>query len=416
MHAEIERAVIGCFLTQGDQCRELYDLDEKHFADQRHAVAFDGIRELVEDSEPVDLVTVVDKLAGDVQRAGGRTYLAELAAEAPWTADVGHFAKLLRKASARREFELRLVATLERARAGEDIAELAAELAEGPADDARTEWVGAEALMRQVGEHLDSDKPTGLPVGFPSVDRHIGGMDPGSVHIVAARPGMGKTAAALRIARSVSALGRGTVLVIQLEMTEVSLGMRMVAAEAAVSGNKIRSRTMSDGDRELIREAMPKIAALDFRVVMASALTPGKLNRMVEAEQRKGPVSMVIVDYLQLIRGTGGTSYERTTSVSRGIKEAAAARRVPFVVLSQLNRSCESRPNKRPILADLRESGAIEEDAETVSFLYRDAYYNLESDERDLEWILSKNRNGSTGTVHLHWYGSLTSIEEPKQL
>lgn len=411
---ELERAVLGCFLLLGEQATDTLGLTEKHFADARHAVVWDVIRELIDLGDPVDALTVADRLGDDAPRAGGRAYLHQLSDAVPTATNVGHYVKLLRRVHDRREFEYRTRSAMERARSGEDIGELVAELSEFSPETRRADWVPQRSVLGEVLQLMQAGGTNGVKSGFQRLDDEIGGFDQGSVHIVAARPGMGKTAFAMAIASMVARRRSGAVLVVSLEMGISALGQRLLSSESGVPLQRIRAASLSEADMGRLSAAMERMKQDQLEVCRASSPTPGEIRSMVRSYQARSDVALVVVDYLQLIRGRGGSSYERTTSVSRELKATAVACNVPMLVLSQLNRALESRNDKRPMISDLRESGAIEEDAESVMLLFRPGYYDMRADQRDAEVIIGKNRNGRQGSVPFLWHGPIVSYMEAK--
>jgi replicative DNA helicase len=258
---------------------------------------------------------------------------------------------------------------------------------------------------------------TGTPTGFLTLDARTAGLQPGDLLILAARPGMGKTALALNLATNAAMMGKHSVAVFSLEMPTVQLAGRILASEARVDGERMRTGHLSDGDIDRLLQAVKRMNQLPVFIDDTPSLSIMECRskcRRLAADRTLPPLGLVVVDYLQLMKGRANVKSreQEISEISRNLKALAKELSVPVMALSQLNRSVESRPNKRPQLSDLRESGAIEQDADIIMFVYRDEYYNEDSEDRGVaELIIGKNRSGSTGTCRLKFFKQWTRFD-----
>ncbi len=414
----------GLLIDNGAFDRIVGVVSEADLFREDHRRIFRRISALLEAGKPADFLTVTESLesGGEIENVGGMAYLAELANSTASTANIRRYAEIIRERAAIR----RLLA------AGEEITALATApgmtLAE-KTDRAQSLVLGAggetagEALvsMDQLTQMLTVDlqqradragKPTGLATGFQDLDEITGGLQRSDLIVLAARPSMGKTATALNVARAVGMAGEPS-LVITLEMPAVQLGHRLVADIGRIPMSKIRKGQLSHDEWREASAAMARIKALPMRISDAFAPTVMQVRAMARKARREmGGLGLVVVDYLQLMTGTGNSRAEEIASISRGLKALAKELDCVVIALSQLNRELEKRPNKRPVMSDLRESGAIEQDADLILFVYRDEIYNPNSqDAGTAELILGKHRNGALGTVRLAYLGEYVRFE-----
>lgn len=430
---EAELSVLGAILLDPDAFDVVSaSLKPEAFHAPRHRVVFAAMRALAAASDPIDVVTLSEHLerAGELDGIGGFGYLAELADAAATSVNAEHHAGLVLEAHQTR----RLVSELERvaklARSG-DYATQAALVDEAQrAVLAATEHRGMDSLvpvrtgLRQAVERVQRayttrSPVTGTPSGFADLDGKTAGLHPGELIILAARPAMGKTALALNLAVNAARLGACSVVVFSLEMPTIELCARMLAAEARIDGERMKTGFLGDGDIDRLLQACRALSGIPVHIDDTSGASPEALRakcRRVAGTKGAPPLGLVVVDYLQLLkveRKRGGSREQEIAEISRSLKGLAKDLSVPILALSQLNRGVESRPNKRPGLADLRESGAIEQDADVVMFCYRDEYYNEQSEDKGVaEVIIGKNRSGSVGTVKLKFTPAWTRFDD----
>ncbi|MEG1849762.1 MAG: replicative DNA helicase, partial [Oscillospiraceae bacterium] len=376
-------------------------------------------------SEPIDFITVLNRVCGEdvfPTDQDAKIYLTELVKILPTTANVEQYAKIVRD-----KYYLRsIVSTLEQVVAasregGSDPNELM-DLAEQGIFDIRQGrdnsgftridevlQLAFDRLQRLGGE--DRDDYLGIPTGFTMLDAVTTGLNRSDLLILAARPGMGKTAFALNMAINVAKLKR-KVAIFSLEMSNEQLVGRLLSSEAFIPSERIRRGTLDSDDWVHLAVATQVLSGLPVYLDDSAGVTIGEMKAKL---RRLRDVSLVVIDYLQLLSGTGGRRSENrvqeVSEMTRSLKVMAKEFNVPIVVLSQLSRGPESRADKRPMLSDLRESGSIEQDADLVMFLYRDGYYNPDSDQPGVaECIVAKNRHGETGTIKLGWDGQYTKF------
>ncbi|HKY70132.1 MAG TPA: replicative DNA helicase, partial [Gammaproteobacteria bacterium] len=283
---------------------------------------------------------------------------------------------------------------------------------------------GPEILRQIVARTIDSiekrfEDPnaiTGIPSGFTDIDKLTTGLQPGDLVIVAGRPSMGKTVLGMNIAEHAAMKTKKSVLVFSMEMPANALVMRLMASMGRIELNRLRTGKLSQDDWSRLSSSVSMLSEVQMYIDETPALTPVELRAKARriARDRKNPLGLIVVDYLQLMRTTGRAENRTAeiSEISRGLKALAKELHVPVVALSQLNRSLEQRPNKRPVMSDLRESGAIEQDADVIVFIYRDEVYHEDSpDKGTAEIIVAKHRNGPTGTVRLTFLGQYTRFE-----
>lgn len=413
---DAERAVLGAMLLNPDATAEVIQvLTAQDFHRPAHQHVYDAVTGLFAAGRPADPVTVAEELNrhGLLGGVGGPQGLLELEAAAPSAANAGHYARIVEEKSMRRK----LIAV------GSDVAGLGYD---GP-DDIDKAVDQAETLVFAIAERRirDSMTPmhqllgpvldrteelydnkgeiTGTPTGFPDLDRLLGGLQPGALTVIGARPSTGKTALALAMAGHAS---KSTPTVMfSLEMSHMEITQRMLCSAASVDSRRIRTGQLTDQDWSRISTGVSKLGESQLWVDDNPNLTVTEIRakaRRLRAET--GSLGLVIVDYLQLMSGSRRVESRNleVSEISRGLKVLARELDCPVVALSQLSRGVESRVDKRPTLADLRDSGAVEQDADVVAFIYRDALYDREKvDDGSTELIVAKHRNGPTGVVHL---------------
>jgi replicative DNA helicase len=427
---EAERSVLGALLIAAnawDTVAELIGADD--FYRGEHRQIFRQIRHLAENNQEVDLVTVADRLqaGGELEAVGGHAYLAELAESTPSTANIRAYAQVVReRASLRRLIEAaQSIADAGFNPQGRSAAELIDEAErlimqigeEGPKAGGPQ---AVELLIRSTIDRLEElqqsgSEITGLSTGYKDLDRYTSGLQKSDLVIVAGRPSMGKTSFAMNLVEHAALSQSAPVLVFSMEMPAEQLVMRMLSSIGRVDQTGVRTGRLDQEGWNRIGHAAGKLKQANLLIDDTPALTPTELrSRARRVKREHGDLAMIMIDYLQLMR-VAGASEGRTaeiSEISRSLKALAKEFRCPVVALSQLNRALEQRPNKRPVNSDLRESGAIEQDADVIMFIYRDEVYNPESPDKGVaEIILGKQRNGPIGTCRLAFIGEYTRFE-----
>jgi replicative DNA helicase len=420
---DIEASVLGALLIDADAIVKVADvLRPIDFYDDRHRQIYEASLRLYEQQTPIDIITLSEELRaeGNLKDIGGSAYLTQLTNTVPTSANAEQYASIVATKSIRRRL---ISASNEIAQIGHDekrtIAELVEE-AEAKLFEVSQRHVGndvislenilAESFDRLDGLHKDKGTIRGIPTGFKDLDATLAGFQKSDLIILAARPSMGKTAMALNLAQNVSVKAGKSVLLFSLEMSKEQLVDRLLASEAGVNSWNLRTGNLSDSDFERIGQAMGTLSEAQLFIDDTPGITVSDLRTKSRREAHKREIGLIIVDYLQLM--SGGSKYgggenrvQEISEISRGLKSIARELNVPILALSQLSRSVESRSPQIPQLADLRESGSIEQDADVVMFLYRDDYYNPDTSEKPniLDIFIKKHRNGPTGKVEVYF-------------
>jgi replicative DNA helicase len=415
---DAEESVLGAMMLSPGAIGAVSEaLDAGDFYRESHAKIYRASLSLYARGEPVDAITLVDELEerGDLEDAGGRERIHELAALVPATANAGHYAKIVREMATLRGL-IRVgaeVARLGWERPGEaaELVDQAEQIVfELSQSRVASEFSHIEALLKESFERITAlyeagDDLTGVPSGFRDIDRLTGGFQPGNLIIVAARPSMGKSALGLGMASNLGVRAQIPVALFTLEMSKSEVTQRLMCSEAKVESNRLRTGKLAVDDWPRLTAACDKLAKAPIYVDDTGSITMMEIRAKARRLKTQEPtLGLIIVDYLQLM--TTGASVENrvqeVSQISRQLKVLARDLDVPVLAMSQLSRAVEQRHDKRPILSDLRESGAIEQDADLVFFIYRDEYYNEESDQQGLaEVICAKHRNGPTGSDKL---------------
>ncbi|ADM72679.1 Replicative DNA helicase [Paenibacillus polymyxa E681] len=416
---EAEQAVIGSILLQSEALITAMErVQTEDFYDKAHQMIYEAMIELGESGQPIDLVTLTSKIQdkGQLEDIGGVSYLAKLAHGVPTAANVDYYAQIIEeKAMLRRLIRAATQIVSEGYSSGEDVAGMLSdaerkimEISNGRSGSG---FIAIRDVVMEVFDRVEllyqnKGNTTGIPSGFVDLDKMTAGFQRNDLIIVAARPSVGKTAFALNIAQNVAVRAKETVAIFSLEMSAAQLVQRMICAEANLDANVMRTGEFK-GDDDWAKLTMG-IAALSEAEIYIDD-TPGITVADIRAKCRrlkteKG-LGMIVIDYLQLIHGRGKAGENRqqeVSEISRTLKQIARELEVPVIALSQLSRGVEQRQDKRPMMSDLRESGSIEQDADIVAFLYRDDYYNQETEKKNIiEIIIAKQRNGPVGTVEL---------------
>jgi replicative DNA helicase len=414
---EAEESVLGAMMvSEGSIAPVILDvrLDDDDFYRERHRLVFRAIKRLYERSEPIDALTVSELLTqqGELEEAGGRDGVSQLASTVPVPGNAGHYARIVKQNALLR----RLLTASQRIqksvheREGEpqELVEQAESLLFKVAHEERAGDFNrlAEVLQDEVAKLEALAKGdialTGVPSGFRDLDDMLGGFQRGNLIVVAARPAVGKSALVCNIAENVAAKQELPVAFFSLEMSETELAHRFIASRSRISNDKLRMGKVSSRDWPRVLRACNELESAPLWLDDSSDLSLLELRakaRRLAANQ--GGLSLVIVDYMQLMRPEDPriNRVEQVSQISRGLKILAGELNVPVIGLSQLSRAPEQRPDKRPMLSDLRESGQIEADSDVVMFIYRDAIYNDDADPSEAEFIVAKHRNGRIGKI-----------------
>ena len=427
---EAEQSVLGGLLLDNTAWDKIADMiGESDFYRADHRLIYRHVSKLVGNSRPADVITVSESLEStkELEGVGGLAYLGALAQNTPTAANIRRYAEIVRDRAVMRKL----------AEVGTEIAETAynpmGKEAGQLLDEAESKvfaiseqgargkqgFMDMQPLLTQVVERIDMlynrDNPsdvTGVPTGFTDLDRMTSGLQPGDLVIVAGRPSMGKTSLALNMAEHVALESGLPVGVFSMEMGASQLVMRMLGSVGKLDQHKVRTGRLADEDWRKLTDAVGRLNDAPIHIDETAALNSLELRARARRLHRQyGKLGLIVVDYLQLMSASsqGENRATEISEISRGLKALAKELNVPVVALSQLNRSLEQRPNKRPVMSDLRESGAIEQDADLILFIYRDEVYNQDSpDKGKAEVIIGKQRNGPIGTITLVFQGEYT--------
>ena len=430
---EGESSVIGGLLLSNDAWDRVSDiLGDADFYRYEHRLIYGAIGSLINNSRPADVITVFEHLQsqGRAEEVGGLSYLNSLAQYVPSASNIRRYAEIVRDRSILRKLvtasdEIATNAFNTKGRQVSDIVDESEQKIFNIGEQGKRNGGGFQAMDTLVVKLLDrvqemADNPndvTGVPTGFYDLDRMTAGLQAGDLIVLAARPSMGKTALAINIAEHV-ALNEGLpVAVFSMEMGAAQLAVRIVGSIGRIDQGHLRTGKLSDDEWPRLSEAIEKLRTISLHIDESAGLTSGDLRSSARRLSRQcGQLGLIVVDYLQLMSGNGGDGENRATElgeISRGLKMLARELKCPVIALSQLNRSVEQRPDKRPMMSDLRESGAIEQDADIIMFIYRDEYYTKEACKEPgvAEIIIAKQRNGPTGTVKLAFLRNITKFE-----
>ncbi len=420
---ESEQSVIGGLLLQDPEAIDrIGALRPAHFFTEAHRVIFSTILAMSAENQPIDVITVAERLdsAGQSEKSGGLAYLGQLAANTPSSKSIRRYADVVIGKAMERSLifasdEIRSAAmgigtTREKLNKAQS-----AVMAITESVEPRSPQTIRDVLTRSVGllQKRGEGGESGLPTGFSDLDNRLtGGMRPGNLIIVAGRPAMGKTALAVDIAYRV-AHERHPALILSMEMGDTELADRLIANAGRVALSAVLAGDMEGDNGDRIMTAVSKLHDLPLIIDEQGGLTMFDVASKARSVKRKHGLSLMVVDYLQLMSGDGDTRNSQIEQITRGMKSLAKELQIPIVLLSQLSRKCEERTNRRPIPSDLRESGAIEQDADVILMVYRDEVYSPDSpDKGTAELIVAKNRQGAIGTVRLAYIGDQTRFEQ----
>lgn len=427
---EAEQSLLGGLMLDEASWEAVADqVTEEDFYFVAHRLIFRALASLAEAGQPRDVVTTSEWLQreGSLETAGGLAYVGTLARDTPSAANVAAYAAIVRARSVLRQL-IRIGTDIAQSGydpQGREVPELI-DVAERQvfqiADAGLRNKQGFVPIRRLLTEALDkidilfqSDNPiTGLGTGLIDFDEKTAGLQPGDLVVIAGRPSMGKTSFAMNLAEHAAIRDKVPTAIFSMEMPGQQLAMRMISSLGRIDQSKVRTGRLSDTDWPRITSAATLIAEAPMFIDDSPALSPTEIRARARRLKREHGLGLIVVDYLQLMQ-VPGNKENRTTEISeisRSLKALAKELSVPVIALSQLNRNLEQRPNKRPVMSDLRESGGIEQDADLIVFIYRDEVYNPESpDKGTAEIIIAKQRNGPTGTVRLTFLGQYTRFE-----
>lgn len=421
-----EQSVIGSlFLDSEAVDYALENLKPEDFYDVRNGVIFQAVMRLRSENKPVDLTTVVDMLTqmGKLEGVGGSSRLTKISVSVPSSANVRQYVQTVRERSLYRQL----------IRMSRNVEEKA--YAMNPSIDVLSDEVEQEVfsiLQKQgsqdfvrlgdlLGDVLNTAQEiaknggatAGIPTGYPDLDDKLAGLHKSDLVLIGARPSMGKSALGLNIVENAAVQSGKKCAIFTLEMSKLQVANRLLASLARVNLEHMRSGTMTDDDWTRLLDAMDPLTRAEIYINDTAGITVSEVRSKCRKLQAEHGLDLVMIDYLQLMSGSGRSSgdnrQQEISEISRGLKQLAREMDVPVIALSQLSRGVENRPNKRPMMSDLRESGAIEQDADVVMFIYRDEYYNPDTDDKNVaEIIIGKQRNGPTGMVKLRYDGMYT--------
>jgi len=426
---DAESSVLGGILLENEAVNQVLELlRPEDFYRESHRKVFRAIVELSDRSDPVDLITLSDflKSRGELEAVGGTAYLASLADFVPTAANISHYARIVREKSILRSLISTATEIATRGYEEQGNVEEFLDSAEKVIFDISEKKIKASFVavgdmikdtLKTVEKLYDrKEMVTGVPTGYNDLDKLTAGLQPAELIIVAGRPGMGKTAFALNIAANAAFTGAG-VAVFSLEMAKEQLVLRMLCSEARVDSSKVRSGYLGERDFPQLAKAAGRLHEAPIYIDDTPAISVlelrAKARRLVRDRSKK--IGLIIVDYLQLMRGMGTASNreQEISEISRSLKALAKELSVPVIALSQLNRRVEDRSDRRPMMSDLRESGAIEQDSDVIMFIYRDEVYNKSDESKKglAEIIVAKQRNGPIDTVTLTFLNLYTRFE-----
>ena len=432
---ESEQSVIGGLLIENAALDRVADiLSASDFYRHDHRLIYQHINQLINSSKPADIITVAESLenSAELSGVGGIAYLGALAQNTPSSANIRRYAEIVReRAVVRQLIEVSSGITDSAFNPqGRDAKNLLDEaelkilkIAESGQRTSQG-FASVQDLLPGVINRIDdlfqldhSNGVTGISTGFLDLDTYTSGFQPGDLIIVAGRPSMGKTAFSINIAENIALESKLPVAIFSMEMGSAQLVTRMIGSVGRLDQHRMRNGTLEDDDWERLTMAVGKLNDAPIYIDEGAGLNSFELRARARRLQRKtGQLGLIVIDYIQLMAGTSDKANENRATeiseISRSLKSLAKELNVPVVALSQLNRSLEQRPDKRPIMSDLRESGAIEQDADLILFIYRDEVYNKDSDQKGTaEIIISKQRNGPIGSIRLSFLGEHTRFE-----
>ena len=424
---EAEQAVIGSMITDKDAVIAAVEvLKEEDFYREDNKIIYSAILNLYNRNEPIDVITLKSELSamGKLDAVGGLEYIASLPDKVPTTANAIQYIKIVEEKSTLRNLiktanEL-ITLGYDPTQEVEDIMDSAEKkIFEVMQRKNQKGYTSIKDILVDTFTELEQlynkkQHITGVPTGFADLDFKTSGLHPSDLILIAARPAMGKSAFALNIATNAAVRANVPVAIFSLEMSKEQMVNRILCSEAMVDSNKVRTGTIDDDEWTKLAAASGELSESQIFIDDTPGISVMEIRAKCRKLKLEKNIGLVVIDYLQLVKGTNkkvGSREQEISEISRSLKILAKEINVPVVAISQLSRAPEQRPDHRPLLSDLRESGAIEQDADIVMFLYRDDYYNEDSEKKNIaEIILAKHRSGSTGTVELLWLGNYTKF------
>ena len=422
---EAEQAVIGSMLTDQDAVvAAIETLKPEDFYREDNKLIYSAILNIYNRAEPIDIITLKAELSsmGKLDNVGGLEYIVGLPDKVPTTANVDRYIKIVEEKSMLRNLIKTANEILSMGYDQTEDVEDVMDLAEKKIFDvmqkkSKTGYTSIKDVLVESFTKLEElynqkQHVTGVPTGFIDLDRMTAGLHGSEFILIAARPAMGKSAFALNIATYAATRANVPVAIFSLEMSKEQVGNRILCSEALVDSNNVRTGDLNDEELSKLAETSGELSQAPIYIDDTAGITITEMRARCRKLKLEKNIGLVVVDYLQLIQGSGKTSgREQIAEISRSLKILAKELEIPVIALSQLSRAVEARDDHRPMLSDLRESGSIEQDADIVMFLYRDDYYNEDSPEKNVaEVIIAKQRAGSTGTVKLAWIGNYTKF------
>ena len=423
---EAKQSVIGSMIIDKNSIAKVMEsLEEEDFYRDGHKAIYKAILEMFRNDMAVDLVTLLEYLKSTnmLERAGGVTYITELSASVPTTANLSAYIKIVSDKSTLRKLIKASTTIIEESYNKQDKVESVVDIAEKKifniaenrtskdfeplSDVLERGFLQIEKLFNNKGEI------TGVGSGFTDLDSMTSGFQSGDMILIAARPSMGKTTFALNIAEHAALREHKSVVIFSLEMSKEQLAYKLLCSEANVDMLKLRTGALEDSDWENIARATGPLSKAKVYIDDTAGVTVMEMRSKCRRLKLEYGIDLIVIDYLQLMSGGSGTDnrQQEVSEISRSIKALAKEMECPVIALSQLSRAPEQRADHRPMLSDLRESGSIEQDADLVMFLYRDEYYNKETEDKNIgECIIAKQRNGPVGTVKMAWLGQYSKF------
>jgi len=419
---EAEQSVLGSMLLDKEAILTVLEvLDPEDFYKEAHMEIYESIINIFNKNEPVDLITLSDELKkrGTIDAIGGIPYLTSLAGSVPITANVKYYAEIVEEKSTLRRLikaseeiiQLGYGSELEIAEVIETAQKNIYDISQNRSQEGFTEIKELLSNTFDKIEELYENKKgiTGLTTGFIDLDRKLGGLHGSDLVLVAARPAMGKSAFALNLAHNAAMKADASVAVFSLEMSKDQLVLRILAAESMIDLNKLQNGNLNEEEWTKLARSIVKLSRSNIYFDDSAGISVTEMRSKCRRLKMEKGLDLILIDYLQLMQGERKSEnrQQEISSISRNLKVMAKELDCPVIALSQLSRAPDARADHRPILSDLRESGAIEQDADLVMFLYRDEYYDQESEKKNIaEVLISKHRHGETGTVELVWLGN----------
>ncbi|WP_291569089.1 MULTISPECIES: replicative DNA helicase [unclassified Clostridium] len=422
---EAEQSVLGSMLIDKAAIAAAAEtLEGEDFYRDSHKIIFKSIKELYQKDIPVDMITLIEHLRSTekLDEAGGISYITEISGSVPSTANLTSYIQIVEDKSTLRRLIRSATEIIETSYNKQDDVDAVVDLAEKNVFNISekkntSDFEPMSTVLERGFEEIEriynnKGETTGVPSGFKDLDEKTSGFQSGDMVLIAARPSMGKTTFALNLAQHAALRAGKSVAIFSLEMSKEQLAYKLLCAEANVDMLKLRTGNLDERDWENIARASGPLADAKIFIDDTAGVSIMEMRSKCRRLKMEHGIDMILIDYLQLMSGSGGESRQQEVSeISRSIKAIAKELKCPVIALSQLSRAPEQRADHRPMLSDLRESGSIEQDADLVMFLYRDEYYDKESEDKNVaECIIAKQRNGPVGTVKLAWLGQYSKF------